>query len=158
MAYHISRDGATVRLPDTKTPRPIKPTPPNTIVFVYGTLRPAVNRWDVSPKQVARATLYGHRMHDLGAFPAITPSTPESFVVGDLVEATPAELARMDRIEGVPHHYKSEPVNVHTADGEWVEAVAYVYANPERIGNRPIIVDWVEHALGKNMFEEVDHV
>lgn len=133
----------------------MKPTPPNTFIFVYGTLRPTVNRWDVSPRHIARATLYGHRMHDLGAFPAITPSTPDSFVVGDLVEATPAELARIDRIEGVPHHYTCDPVNVKTADGEWVEAVAYVYTNPMALGNRPVITDWIEHTLGQDMFEGV---
>ena len=90
-------------------------------VFVYGTLRP--------PDKEATHHLPGFDMFDAGKFPYIVPSQSGfPSVYGNLLEVNRAELAYLDRIEGVDHGlYLRNEVYVHDIDSGIVcKAWAYV--------------------------------
>lgn len=113
-------------------------------VFVYGTLKPGMGNAHVAtgtaaPRLVVPARLEGHRLYDLGPFPAIEAAAAEAPVRGFLYDYDPhdwpAVLARLDALEGYApgrdgNLYNRVQVEVRTEDGRAVTAWTYVFARP----------------------------
>src|ERR1019366_3200932 len=92
-------------------------------IFTYGTLMDAhprrmlrmladcggVGIWNLGPARTPGV------LYDLGAFPGLGHG--DGVVTGELFEIPESLLARVDRFEGVPHHYTREEVFVMTKDG-----------------------------------------
>ena len=106
-----------------------------TPVFVYGTLRPGCGndrlwrKWATAAHD-GDAYVHGYRLVHNGAFPyAVTDE--ESVTVGCLVYPLPAFeqdlMARLDALEGVPHHYDRVKVDV---DVPGATVTAWMYAPP----------------------------
>lgn len=121
-------------------------------VFVYGTLKRDNSREGVLSHDAVRwvdAAILGFDIHDLGSFPCITPSENGGQVFGELVECSnPIDIIkRLDSIEGFhpgrPAEdclYLREKVDViELGTGKKVKAFAYVWANPDRLRNKPKI-------------------
>lgn len=123
-------------------------------VFVYGTLRPGCGNDSLWVRRAAcrydgDCFVAGFRLVTNGAFPYALPAEDE-VSVGALVYPHPAAeaevMARLDALEGVPHHYERLSVDVATPDGV-VAAWMYVprrldaYEGLEAVpGN-----DWIQY-------------
>jgi gamma-glutamylcyclotransferase (GGCT)/AIG2-like uncharacterized protein YtfP len=104
------------------------------------------------------ATLPGYRLtfdkasgRTGGGYATVQPD-PDDHVEGALYTTTKAGIRRLDGYEGYPTHYDRQTVTVQTADGNAVEAIAYV-AQPSQItpGSRPT-KDYLRHLLaGKDI-------
>jgi gamma-glutamylcyclotransferase (GGCT)/AIG2-like uncharacterized protein YtfP len=127
------------------------------VVFVYGTLLSGqgnaglwqkvggrfgsgephpVNR-SVSAAMLPGAALYGKGY----GFPYLAlnePEAPRVVVQGELVAVDDATLAQMDRLEGVPHHYRRVQVTaIVSGEGDGTaETWVYTVANPEMLTRR----------------------
>lgn len=147
-------------------------------VFVYGTLRPCRHNaalwYDLADAHHdGTAELLGWRLVSNGSFPYAIPA-PLHFARGCLLE--PREgcggelLARLDRLEGVPHHYQRIAVwimlpTTETLDAEEVRAWAYVDQTGRHADLRPVPGDdwdnetagrWVEEEVGEADWQEVE--
>lgn len=112
-------------------------------VFVYGSLMDGMhNHGLLATAEFVRAdqTTGGFDMRSLGAFPAAVRSPEGPPLRGELYEVNAAELAALDRLEGHPFHYRRTETEL--AGGGM--AFVYVYADPERLENRPRVPnnDW----------------
>lgn len=105
-----------------------------TLLFVYGTLRPALARDEparliVGLRACGKATVRG-LLYDLGGYPGLVPG--EGTVQGDLLEITsPEQLAALDAYEECdgPHPlYRRELMPAVRAEGDEVLAWVYLYA------------------------------
>lgn len=105
-------------------------------LFVYGTLLAGEPHHPflagALPLGAAR-TVTGYRLHDLGPFPAMVEAGSGA-VVGELYEVSAGAIARLDRLEGVPHLCRRAVLMLGTGD----LAQAYVM-DPERIARRPVV-------------------
>lgn len=107
-------------------------------IFVYGTLRPG---WGNSrtwagiarPMHDGLVTVDGYRLVSNGAFPYAIPAEGET-TTGCLIapdaDCYDMALARMDHLEGVPHHYRRISVGVEMPNALMV-AWLYTPADPE---------------------------
>lgn len=110
-------------------------------VFVYGTLKKGFGNHNYllgHLEPLAEDKLAGHKMYSLGGFPAIVESDNEEDVVyGELYEVNPAELRRLDGLEGYRDGYAGfyDRKTVTTVGG--VEALVYFM---HEVGeNRPLV-------------------
>ena len=104
------------------------------LLFVYGTLRPALARGEparliLGLRHCGTATVRG-LLYDLGGYPGLVPG--EGAVRGDLLEITsPEQLAALDAYEecdGPDPLYRRELMPVVRAEGEEAFAWVYLYA------------------------------
>lgn len=113
---------------------------PPMLVFVYGTLRPdsghPMSRYLAAhAEHDGEAVLEEADLYDLGSYPGVKVPGGGS-VVGDLFALHPETadevLAKLDDYEGCgaddppPHQYARQLLTVSVADGDDVEAWAYV--------------------------------
>jgi len=91
-------------------------------IFVFGTLLPdpKVTPWIMEKLQIAP-------INGKAGFP-ISRKSDIGKTYGDIIEVDDAELARLDRYEGVPHLYTREQGVVITPDGERANVYYYLYA------------------------------
>ena len=137
-----------------------------TRVFVYGTLRAGECREGVLHNKAVRwepAAILGFDIYDLGSFPCITYSAYGRQVFGELVECIDPEevLHRLDGIEGYnPDRPQEQNLYVRRevdvillANGRKEKAMAYIFANGERLADRePPLVEsgnWRSSRKGK---------
>ncbi len=92
------------------------------LVFVYGTLRRGQRNHDLisgadfkGPCQLA-----GFDMFDTGTFPFVRTGT--GMIHGEVYRISPAQLARLDQLEGHPDFYQRTPVTT-----PWGEAWLYLF-------------------------------
>jgi len=119
----------------------------NVFAFVYGTLRP--DGWnhrliEQYVRHAVPATAKGILV-DLGTIPALIPG--DGLVRGVLLTVDSAAIARMDKLEGVPHFYRRTITTVTFDDGSTTDAWVYEYADPIRIADRPKLLVGYEHGL-----------
>ena len=127
-------------------------------LFVYGTLRldmepvivPTLIELLKKGRLVGRASMMG-RMHDLGNFPAVKPSSFHS-IIGQLISFDNLKkslwtnvIKAIDTYEGTPNLYERRHVVVVMENGIAREAFAYFYQNP--CSQMPLVEggDWVQH-------------
>ncbi len=130
-------------------------TPPDRLVFVYGTLRRGdvrdINQLHPTPRFVGMATVAGV-LYDLGPYPGMVLGG-QSGVVGEVYEVSP-ELERvLDQIEEVwpqqtGEYHKREVTVLSTATqaDEWRELRCFIYEiDPDRTKGCPVIAggDWL---------------
>lgn len=103
-------------------------------VFVYGTLkRGGSNHYLLaSARFVGEATTYGdyYSMYD-GGFPCVLKDGI-SHVKGEVFLCDDETVARLDRLEGVPHHFMRHDATVVVSDGyeaEQYDCFMYVASN-----------------------------
>ena len=106
------------------------------LLFVYGTLRPALARGEPAGlirglRHCGTATVRG-LLYDLGGYPGLVQG--EGLVQGDLLEITsPEQLAALDAYEecdGPRPLYRRELLPAVRADGEEALVWVYLYARP----------------------------
>lgn len=88
--------------------------------------------------------IYGD-LYTHGGFPGLVPCADgeQRFVTVEVYSVTPATLARLDRLEGVPHHYNREPALLE--EKQQVVETYYYQINPFDRGFAHIESgDWVE--------------
>jgi gamma-glutamylcyclotransferase (GGCT)/AIG2-like uncharacterized protein YtfP len=117
-------------------------------VFVYGTLRrnEANHAFMDGAELVAdRAHVFG-QMWDTGlGYPALVLAG-RSKVYGELYRVSPAQLRRLDELEGYvgpggPNEYERVEETVY-AEGRCLRAYVYVYTQPPAAGVRLTSGDW----------------
>jgi len=126
-------------------------------VFVYGTLRAggALHAHMKGADLVCSAGgVRGFAMFDLGFYPAVEPREwLRTVVVGEVYEVDAAHLARLDRVEGVPHLYQRTLVDVVVGGGsdgdDTVEAFIYVMQPGQARGDYVHGGDWMAHTAGR---------
>lgn len=117
-----------------------------TRVFVYGSLL----RGEPNHRLLAAARFIGpahtrpvFALHDLGAFPGVV-SNGTTAIAGEIYEVDGPTLERLDRLEGHPHLYRREVVELVADDGVEL-AYIYVYVASLKF-TRPIASgNWREH-------------
>lgn len=119
-----------------------------TLVFVYGTLKKGHRLSSVlsnsEPLGEARTAWPNYDLKSAGAFPYLVAG--EHYVLGEVYRVDQPTLARLDRIEGVPHLYTRSFLPVETRDGIGHEADAYFWArNDEREDNNQDIEHDQQH-------------
>ena len=96
-----------------------------TQAFVYGTLRPRCGNdrlWQdrATARHDGECFVLGHKLVTRGWFPYLVPAVTAQ-TIGALIVPHPGQLdevlARMDILEGVPHHYERTTIAVLTPDG-----------------------------------------
>lgn len=127
-------------------------------VFVYGTLRPGHGNDRVWQGRAyaafdGKCKVIGYRLVDTG-FPYMIPAkSDQTFgcLIVPLPEHYDAVLARMDALEGVPHHYTRETIAVLTPEGA-VMAWTYLPTHPEAVADLPEVWqnDWAVHVRRKH--------
>ena len=90
------------------------------LVFVYGTLkRGQCNHYCLDGcSWMGEAHLSGLVLHDLGPFPMAVPGDGE--VQGELYDVAPADLARLDTLEGSPRLYERQSWTLADGRTTWV--------------------------------------
>jgi len=99
-------------------------------IFVYGTLMRGDCRSAVLQGQLfvdEARTLPQYRMFDVGSYPALVEAPRGIAIEGEVWEVTPACLARLDAVEGVPEGlYERKPIRLQGRfAGLLVEAYFY---------------------------------
>lgn len=138
-----------------RLPPPRGPWPP--FMFAYGTLRHDIHGG--LKEDVGHPIGYGYiegRMHNLGAFPAVVPST-EATVYGQILdlshlgkEGLERVLRRVDGYESCPLLFQRRLTDVMLDPGGTITQVwAYFFAAPERIIDKPIVPtgDWIDEVI-----------
>jgi len=118
----------------------------DTMVFVYGTLRPGEANHHLLAGQGAKRirgarTEPSFRFLDLGAYPAMVEGGSTS-VVGELFMVASEQLKALDRLEGHPTYYRRVEIRLSCGTR------AHTYVLPEHFtaGCSPIVNgDWPKH-------------
>lgn len=134
---------------------------------VYGTLRPGeanADLWAGLADSVGTATVSGFRLVTNGGFPYALPADRhDSIVVDVLAPLDPAAAhilgRRLDRLEGVPYHYRRHTVAV-AIDGPPFDVVLYVPTHPSDYADLPPVPggDWVNRPPRRSRFDLHDAV
>jgi gamma-glutamylcyclotransferase (GGCT)/AIG2-like uncharacterized protein YtfP len=133
-------------------------------VAVYGTLRvgqPNADLWDGKAVASTGWAIRGYRLVGAGrGFPYAVPADEDEKIVVDLLALYTADavatLARLDRLEGVPHHYDRvlAAAERHPRDGRYDLATVWLYvpvhAEVGRWGDPIPSGDWVAH-VGRDL-------
>lgn len=112
-----------------------------TLVAVYGTLK--MHRGNHHVIELAGGKLKGvgrtkssHLMVSLGGFPGVILSEEGCPVYVEVYEVE--KIGPLDALEGYPHFYDRDPVEVETGEGP---VTAWMYHLPKEYKNRPIVED-----------------
>ncbi len=100
------------------------------LVFVYGTLMRGerANDFLCDAEFAGDAVLKDYAMYNLGSYPGIIAHAGEA-VLGELYYVDDATLKHLDEYEGEGSLYHRITVRVRTSDGEYADALAYLYAH-----------------------------
>ena len=117
---------------------------PERILFCYGSLL----RGESNHHVMAHCRFVGpartaplYRLLDLGPYPALV-SGGEVAIAGELYSVDDEALARIDRFEGHPHHYRRTPIRLGGGGG----AESYLLVAPRRADAAEIASgDWRAH-------------
>jgi gamma-glutamylcyclotransferase (GGCT)/AIG2-like uncharacterized protein YtfP len=125
------------------------------IIFVYGTLRQGFHnhRLLAGSKFLGEGSAYGVKLYDAGPFPAVLKEH-KSAVLGELYEVDDTTLARLDRLESVPHLYRRETVlcDLHEESDAEIDAFIYIWnQSPDRLKAIPG-GDYKEHDYAATTF------
>lgn len=95
-------------------------------VFVYGTLKHGFHNHDYFLKGIEfkKAKALGINLHAGPHFPYAIKGA--GIALGEVYEVDDDTLERLDRLEGVPHHYQRDEVFVFTEDFKKEKAMIYV--------------------------------
>ena len=102
--------------------------PSSVRVFVYGTLRKGELRHHLLEHKrfLGEAIAEGFVLYDLGDYPGMVPG--EGRVVGEVYEVSWEFLRTLDRVEGTPHLYRRETIEVCLESGQKLQGVfTYIY-------------------------------
>jgi gamma-glutamylcyclotransferase (GGCT)/AIG2-like uncharacterized protein YtfP len=117
-----------------------------TRVFVYGTLL----RGEPNHRLLTGARYVGpartcpeFTLHDLGAFPGVVAGGTTA-VIGEVYEVDAHTLERLDRLEGHPHLYGREEIEL-VIERRRARAHIYVYVAPLRGAVMVASGDWRRH-------------
>jgi gamma-glutamylcyclotransferase (GGCT)/AIG2-like uncharacterized protein YtfP len=128
-------------------------------VFVYGTLLRGCHNHHVLGDEatfIGRGITVDNTFTMLcnGAYPYVkdaVPSEPHAHITGELYRVDDEALERLDRLEGVPHHYYRQDVEIVLMD-EWGEThypegthTAKMYLCDHPHGHRVPHGDWRAH-------------
>lgn len=107
-------------------------------VFVYGSLLSGLgNHYHLrGAKFIGPArTRPGYALYSCGPYPAMVrvPGFPGR-VLGEVYEVSPEQLAALDRLEGIPHHYQRVRLRL---EGENTSRASCYVQPAERWGGRP---------------------
>jgi gamma-glutamylcyclotransferase (GGCT)/AIG2-like uncharacterized protein YtfP len=99
------------------------------LIFVYGTLKHDFHNHRI----IADQKFIGHgetlgehwQMYSLGGFPGVVHG--DKTIVGELYEVDEQAFQRCDRLEGHPHFYRREIVEVLDSDGVVHHPWMYIY-------------------------------
>lgn len=93
-------------------------------VFVYGSLKKNFQNHALlkEAKFIGNAEISGYKMCNLGYFPGIVESDAKDVVKGEIYEIDKDVEAKLDYLEGIPHHYRKEYVNT-----EFGVCIVYIY-------------------------------
>lgn len=117
-----------------------------TRVFVYGSLL----RGEYNHRLLAHAKLVGSArtkpsfaLHDLGSFPGVVAGGSTA-IVGEIYDVDGPTLERLDRLEGHPHLYRRDLVELEMRDAT---ELAYIYVYVASLVRARAIPsgDWREH-------------
>ena len=89
-------------------------------MFFYGTLKKGQCRSHVLENQIfcgEATTKPKYKLYSAGLFPCMVPNEDGKSIPGEVYEIDDECLARLDRIEGHPHLYKREPIELNEFDG-----------------------------------------
>lgn len=98
------------------------------LIFVYGTLKQGHGNHRLIHDQKFKGigvSEENFQMYSLGGFPGVVAGSKE--IVGELYEVDDLAFERCDRLEGHPHFYKREQVQVMNEEFEDVLAWIYIY-------------------------------
>lgn len=95
-------------------------------IFVYGTLKKGFPNYDRFLKGLEgkRAKAIGFDLHEGPGFPYSVKGS--GIVQGEVYEVDDATLERLDRLEGVPHHYQKISTTIYDEDFRSQEVWIYV--------------------------------
>jgi gamma-glutamylaminecyclotransferase len=114
----------------------------NVILFVYGTLKKGHGRNVILAGQKflrEAKTTPNYALYDLGAFPAMVKDSKNGVSVeGELWEIDPDFVSYLDMVEGSPHFYKLEKIELNS--GEIVHS--YLFQQPLIMGHNRIGTCW----------------
>lgn len=103
-----------------------------TRVFVYGTLRQGQGNHRLLENQQFIGTSRTEAIYEmihLGGFPGVLRTGPAS-IRGEIYEVDDDALARLDRLEGHPHFYTREEIDIPGTERVWI--YFYNNRNPSR--------------------------
>ncbi len=119
------------------------------LMFIYGSLKrgqPA-HHWLGGSPCCGEARLPGLALYDLGPFPmAVASNDPQACLQGELYRVSPAQLARLDRFEGVPRLYERQLRPLGDGRTAWV----YV-GRPRQVRHVSRIAAGVWQGRGRNL-------
>ena len=95
------------------------------LVFVYGTLKRGFHNYKnfLEPLEPTPAKLSGFKLHSGPGFPYANYGTGE--IQGEIYEIDDAKLYNLDRLEGVPNHYR-RVLCYPEVDGKTLECWIYI--------------------------------
>jgi gamma-glutamylcyclotransferase (GGCT)/AIG2-like uncharacterized protein YtfP len=108
---------------DSAAQQPQQPHQPQQLVFVYGSLkRGMANHQRLAGAHFAGAAqLGGLHLYDLGPFPmAVATDDPAAVLQGEIYGVDAAQLAELDRFEGVPRLYARQRHQLSDGRCVWV--------------------------------------
>ena len=123
-----------------------KATPP-IFLFTYGTLMRGYHnhhRLHGSPFLGRAVTAAAYGLYDCGAYPGMAKEKGKgSFIKGEVYQISEDTLADCDVLEGHPHYYKREEIEVRVGDaGASAKAWAYFITYPNYLHWQPIGDQW----------------
>ncbi len=122
-------------------------TPTEHLLFVYGTLKRGCSNHPLLSDQTFLAparTAPGYTLYELDGYPGLVANAADTQgVLGELWSVTPAALARLDQLEGVPENlYRRIPAPL-APPHENMGAEMYLY-NQDITTRRPLGPEWRE--------------
>ncbi len=119
-------------------------------VFVYGTLRTHATNWmwTLRPQIGKSDVVHGYVMYNSphGGFPIASPGKSHEYIIGEVFDVTEKMLAKLDQLEGFPHHYDRTLVTTENDDVVWI----YFQKDASKL-ERIEGGDWLKH-IGKPLF------
>ena len=115
------------------------------LLFVYGTLKKGFHNHYLLEDApfICKAWLPFHKMLSLGGFPAIIPEGGyRDNIEGELYEVPEGRWPLLDRLEGVPHLYRREQIEIwNNPEAKWHEAQVYIWNQPTK--DLPLVPDGI---------------